>query len=325
MENKSHAMAAGLFVVLVTALLAGLALWLTRDHNQYNQYELTTKDGIGGLQPQAAVRYKGVPVGKVMHIGFDPQASGNVLIRIAVDTGAPITATTFAVLGYQGVTGLAHVQLDDAPEPPPQLPPGASGLPRLWLKSSPLSMLADQGPALLGRVDEVTRRLNDMLGDENQKRFSDMLENISGAAAGVRDLSTGVQQTLTQSIEPALADFPALTSDARKALQSLDQAGKNTAAVAADLGETVQRINAPEGPLEQIAEGTQALVRAADGLGRTTLPHVSRAADDVSRAARQLGAAAGGFSDNPQSVIYGSGRAVPGPGEPGFAAPTPQP
>lgn len=325
MENKSHAMAAGLFVVLVAALLAGLALWLTRDHNQYNQYELTTKDGIGGLQPQAAVRYKGVPVGKVMHIGFDPQASGNVLIRIAVDTGAPITATTFAVLGYQGVTGLAHVQLDDATEPPPQLPPGASGLPRLWLKSSPLSMLADQGPALLGRVDEVTRRLNDMLGDENQKRFSDMLENISGAAAGVRDLSNGVQKTLTQSVEPALADFPALTSDARKALQSLDQAGKNTAAVAADLGETVQRINAPEGPLEQIAEGTQALVRAADGLGRTTLPHVSRAADDVSRAARQLGAAAGGFSDNPQSVIYGSGRAVPGPGEPGFAAPTPQP
>jgi len=325
MENKSHAMAAGLFVVLVTALLAGLALWLTRDHNQYNQYELTTKDGIGGLQPQAAVRYKGVPVGKVMHIGFDPQANGNVLIRIAVDTGAPITATTFAQLGYQGVTGLAHVQLDDAAEPPPQQPPGASGLPRLWLKSSPLSMLADQGPAILGRVDEVTRRLNDMLGDENQKRFSDMLENISGAAAGVRDLSAGVQQTLTKSVEPALADFPALTSDARKALQSLDQAGKNTAAVASDLGQTVQRINAPEGPLEQIAEGTQALVRAADGLGRTTLPHVSRAADDVSRAARQLGAAAGGFSDNPQSVIYGSGRAVPGPGEPGFATPTSQP
>ncbi|MNY08777.1 hypothetical protein D3C86_1416480 [compost metagenome] len=242
-----------------------------------------------------------------------------------MDTGAPISKTTFAVLGYQGVTGLAHVQLDDAAEPPPQLPPGASGLPRLWLKSSPLSMLADQGPALLGRVDEVTRRLNDMLGDENQKRFSDMLENISGAAAGVRDLSNGVQKTLTQSVEPALAEFPALTADARKALQSLDQAGKNTAAVAADLGETVQRINAPEGPLEQIAEGTQALVRAADGLGRTTLPHVSRAADDVSRAARQLGAAAGGFSDNPQSVIYGSGRAVPGPGEPGFAAPNPQP
>ena len=325
MENKAHALAAGIFVLVVAAMLAGLTIWLTRDNTSYQHYEMTSKDGVTGLQPQAAVRYKGVPVGKVVHIGFDPQAAGNVLIRIAVGTETPISPTTFAVLGYQGVTGLAHVQLDDAAEPQPQLPPGASGLPRLWLKSSPLSMLADQGPALLGRVDEVTRRLNDMLGDENQQRFSSALENIAGAAAGVRDLTAGVQQTLSSRLDPALADIPALTADARKALQSLDQAGKSTAAVANDLGQTVQRINAPEGPLEQIAAGTQALVRAADGLGRTTLPHVSRAADDVSRAARQLGAAAGGFSDNPQSVIYGSGNAVPGPGEPGFAAPTPTP
>lgn len=325
MENKSHAMAAGLFVVLVAALLAGLALWLTRDHSQYLEYEMSTKDGIGGLQPQAAVRYKGVPVGKVMSIGFDPQTNSNVLIRIAVGTETPISATTFAVLGYQGVTGIAHVQLDDAAEPQPALPPGPSGLPRLWLKSSPLSMLADQGPALLGRVEEVSRRLNDMLGDDNQKRFSDALENIAGAAQGMRDLTVGLQQTLDKKVDPALADIPALTADARKALQSLDQAGRSAATVAAELGQTVQRINAPEGPLAQISTGTQALARAADGLGRTTLPHVSRAADDVSRAARQLGAAAGGFSDNPQSVIYGRGRAVAGPGEPGFVAPSPQP
>lgn len=321
MENKSHAMAAGLFVVLVAALLAAMALWLTRDTSQYTEYELTTQDGISGLQPQAAVRYKGVPVGKVVHIGFDPEASGNVLIRIAVGPETPISPTTFAVLGYQGVTGLAHVQLDDATGPQPALPPGPSGLPRLPLRSSPLSMLADQGPVLLGRVDEVTRRLNDMLNDDNQQRVSGALENIAGAAQAVRGLTESLQQTLSEKIDPALADMPALTADARKALQSLEQAGKSTAAVAADLGQTVQRINAPDGPLEQIASGTQALARAADGLGRTTLPHVSRAADDVSRAARQLGAAAGSFSDNPQSVIYGRGREVPGPGEPGFQAP----
>lgn len=325
MENKSHAMAAGLFVLLVVALLTAMALWLTRDRNQYHEYELSTGDGISGLQPQAAVRYKGVPVGKVVNIGFDTQISGNVLIRIAVGTETPISAATFAVLGYQGVTGLAHVQLDDAPVPQPVLPPGPSGLPRLPLKSSPLSMLADQGPVLLGRVDEVTRRLNDMLDDANQQRVSSALENIAGAAVAIRGLTEGMQRTLAQKVDPALADMPALVADTRKALQSLDQTASNVATIAADLGQTVQRINAPEGPLEQIVSGSQALARAADGLGRTTLPRVNRAAADVSRAARQMGAAAGGFSDNPQAVIYGSGRAVAGPGEPGFVPPTPQP
>ena len=80
MENKSHALAAGIFVLVVAAMLAGLAVWLTRDNANYEQYELSTRDGVSGLQPQAAVRYKGVAVGKVTRIGFDPQVNGNVLI-----------------------------------------------------------------------------------------------------------------------------------------------------------------------------------------------------------------------------------------------------
>mgnify|MGYP001028198459 CR=1 FL=1 len=113
MENKSHALAAGLFVLLASCLVAGLAMWLTRDNGDYVAYELTTSDGVSGLQPQAAVRYKGVAVGKVTHIGFDPELSGNVLIRISVAVDAPITPTTFATLGYQGVTGLARRRILD--------------------------------------------------------------------------------------------------------------------------------------------------------------------------------------------------------------------
>jgi ABC-type transporter Mla maintaining outer membrane lipid asymmetry ATPase subunit MlaF len=102
MENKSHAMAAGIFVLVVAALLAGLAVWLTRDNREYQLYEMSTKDGVSGLQPQATVRYKGVPVGKVVRIGFDPQIPGNVLIRIAVGEDTPVTPATYAQLGYQG-------------------------------------------------------------------------------------------------------------------------------------------------------------------------------------------------------------------------------
>ncbi|AEF87418.1 MULTISPECIES: MlaD family protein [Delftia] len=315
MENKSHAMAAGIFVLVVAALLAGLAIWLTRDTRQYNEYELSTKDGISGLQAQAAVRYKGVAVGKVTRIGFDPQTNGNVLIRIAIGVNTPITPTTFAVLGYQGVTGLAHVQLDDADQPQPQLPPGPSGLPRLPLRSSPLSMLADQGQVLLERADEISRRLSDMLDTDNQKRVSQALENIAAAAAGVQQLTQNLDRTLSTQV-------PQLAADAHNTLQSLEKASNGASAVASELQQTVRRVNAQDGPLEQIAQSTRALTRMADSLGRSTVPHANRAADDVSRAARQMGTAASRFSDNPQAVIYGPGQARPGPGEPGFVAPS---
>ena len=99
MENKAHALAAGAFVVLVTALLLALGWWLSRDGAVRRPYELSSADAVTGLQPQAAVRFKGVPVGKVTDISFDPKVPGNVLVRIAVDAAAPVSQATFATLG----------------------------------------------------------------------------------------------------------------------------------------------------------------------------------------------------------------------------------
>ncbi len=325
MENKAHALAAGIFVLVVAAMLAGLTIWLTRDNTSYQHYEMTSKDGVTGLQPQAAVRYKGVAVGKVTRIGFDPQVPGNVLIRIAVNDQAPITPSTFAVLGYQGVTGLAHVQLDDEGVAEPPLPPGPSGLPRLPLRSSPLSRLAEQGPAILGQVEEATHRINQLLGDDNQKRFSQALDGMGQAASSVAALSQRLDTTVKERLDPALAALPPLAGDARQTLQALQQAGAQVSTLAADIGQTTRRLSAEGGALDQITQGTQALARAADQFGNSTLPRVNRAADDASRAARQLGRTAGGINENPQLFIYGTGRAGAGPGEPGFEAPTVQP
>ena len=322
MENKSHAMAAGLFVVVVVCLLAGLALWLTRDRHQYVEYELSTKDAISGLQPQATVRYKGVSVGKVTRIGFDTQSSGNVLIRIAVDAEAPVSPqVTFAQLGYQGVTGIAHIQLDDSDQPQTPIPAGPSGVPRLPMKSSPLTVLADQSMLIMGRVDEATRRINELLGTENQQRFSAALTDIAGAAKGVNTLTQSLNRTLTERIDPAAAQLPELSENARRSMLALEKAGVEAGKLATDVRQLTQRLQTENGPMVQLERGAQSLGAAADQLSRTTLPAVTRAASDVSRAARGMGAAASGITNNPQSLIFGEGQVQPGPGEPGFAAP----
>lgn len=323
MQNKAHAMAAGLFVLIVSLLVAGLGMWLTRDNGNYHAYELSSREGVSGLQPQAAVRYKGVAVGKVTHIGFDPQVSGNVLIRIDVNEETPITASTFAVLGYQGVTGLAYVLLDDAGEGHPPLPPGASGLPRLPLESSPFSKLADQGPVILGRLDDAVQRLNQVLGEENQKHITSALVNIGQAAGSVHALSLKLDATVTQRLDPALAAVPALAAQARQTMQALQQAGANTASAAADMGQVARRLNEPDGVIDQTARGTLALSRSLERFNAVTLPRVEVATDATARAARQFGRMTAGVSDNPQALIYGPGTPLPGPGEAGFVAPVP--
>jgi len=306
MENKAHAMAAGIFVVVVAALLVVLAAWLTRKTGETVSYEISTRETVTGLQSQAAVRYRGVEVGKVSFIGFDPQVQGNVLIRLDVDRQAPVTTDTFATLSYQGVTGLAFVQLDDRGRPASPLAQGAQP-PRIPLEPGLVSRLTAKGELVLDQIQQTVTRANQFLGESNQRKLAASLDNLGQAAADASQLARRMQATVDQRVDPALAETTQTMRSVRNVADEFDR--------------TAKRLNAADGPLDQLAQGTQALSHAADAFNAATLPRINRVTDDASRAVRQLGRTANYIGENPQSLIYGTGQAAPGPGEPGFTPP----
>ncbi len=306
MENKAHALAAGAFVLVAAALLAALAFWLTREAGVQLMYELSTRDAVTGLQPQARVRFRGVEVGKVSSIGFDPRVAGNVLVQISVSDDTPITRSTFASLGFQGVTGLAFVQLDDTGESREPLRPRDGLPPRIPMRPGLLSQLSDQGASILAQLEETSRSLNRLLAAENQKTLMNAIGSLGQAASGL----------------------PPLLQEASVTLKSF----RDTSAGVADSADTVkksanefmrlsQRVNQPGGALDKLTEGAEALAASGQTLAGTTMPRLNRTVEDAGRAARQIQRAASTLNDNPQALIFGNAPAVPGPGEPGFAAP----
>lgn len=321
MENKSHALAAGIFVLVASALLAALAVWLTRDQGEYHLYEISTSEIVSGLQPQAPVRYRGVDVGKVASIGFDPQKRGNVLVRLQVDEAAPMTQATFAQLNFQGVTGLAFVQLDDGGKAAEPLAPNDDQPPRIPLKPSLFGKLAERGEVIIDQVEKVTVQMGKLLADDNQKRVAQALDNLGEATASVSQLAQRLDSTVTRRLDPALAAIPPFTAEAGKTMRSLQATSDEVGKAAADIGKTAQRLNEKDGPIDRLAEGTEALSAAADAFNAATLPRINQVTDETSRAVRRLSRAANSINDNPQSLIFGNGAANPGPGEPGFAAP----
>src|SRR3954466_15485830 len=106
MENKAHALIAGLFTIVLLTAAVLIAIWFNRDRVERVPYELATKLSIPGLNPQAAVRYRGVDVGRVDEVSFDPNVPGQILVHISVNPDTPITRSTYGTLGYQGVTGI---------------------------------------------------------------------------------------------------------------------------------------------------------------------------------------------------------------------------
>lgn len=307
MENKSHAIGAGVFVLVVSALLVTLAAWLTRDTGEHRLYEISSRDAVTGLQPQAGVRYKGVTVGRVQSISLDRETPGNVRLRIAVDSSAPMTQSTFASLGFQGVTGLAFIQLDDTGQSQVPLVSTDDKLAGIPMRPGLFSRLSEQGLGLLTQLDAVSTRASQLLAPANQQKLMDAIDNLGRAAASL----------------------PAVAQDTTVTLQSL-HATSERLGISADAVRTSAdafkgmstRMNAPGGTLDKIAEGTDALLVTGQTLNATLVPRLNRTVDDAARTVRHIGRAVETVSDNPQALILGNGVAMPGPGEPGFTPPT---
>ena len=335
MENKSHALAAGAFVILVTALLLALAAWLMRDTRIRDSLEFSTRESVTGLSVQAPVRYRGIAVGKVDSIEFDPKVRGNVLVRLAIDQGTPITKSTYAVLGYQGVTGLAYVQLDDGGESNELLDLTASAAPRIVLRPSLLSKLSDQGANILIQIEETTKRINQLLAPENQKALIGSVQAVGASASNFSTQVTAMQKILDAQFGPERTDIPALVKDTRSAMLSLQSTASELNKTAQDTAKAVstfnmvgQRVLDKGGTLDRVNDGlatastaAQAIGQSAQALSANTLPRATRMADDASRAARATDRVVKELGDNPQSLIFGNAAVPPGPGERGFVAP----
>ncbi len=308
MENKAHAMVAGAFVLVVTALLALLAIWLMRDNTERDIYEMSTAEIISGLQPQAAVRFRGVPVGKVDFIGFDNKIKGNVLVRVSIDRGAPITKSVFATVASQGVTGLGFIQLDDKGGSSERLVPNDSDPPRIPLQPGGLDKLLKRGEVIMGQIEQASVSLNKMLSEDNQKAFNTALTQFGEAAGSINRLA--------KNLEPTVASLPALSRDTSATLKSIRTTSD-------EVGVTAKRLNEKGGPIDKLAEGGAALAAGVETFSAATLPKLGEVADETARTMRQLRRTVNAVDDNPQSLIFGNGPPLPGPGEPGFSPSTP--
>ncbi|MYM36549.1 MCE family protein [Duganella sp. FT94W] len=311
MENRSHALTTGFFTItlLIAAILYGL--WFNRDRVERTPYVIATAQSVPGLNPQAPIRYRGLEVGRVGGIAFDPKVAGQILVTLNINTDAPITTTTFAALGYQGVTGIAFIALDDDKVGSPLLPSSSEHPARIPLRQGFFDQLEKRGKEILSQTEEVTRRLNDLLSDDNRKTIIGAFADVSQTAQKYRDIP--------DQLQPTIDKLPALANAAQKTLNSVN-------ALATDVNQLTTGLQAPGGPIDRITTQVERIGGSVDavagGLELDTLPQVNSLSDDTRASMRALRRTMNKINDRPQSLIFGAPGTPPGPGEEGFAAPT---
>ncbi len=302
MENKSHAFAAGLFALLL-GLAAILAIyWLGGSRETAHDYVVVTKQNIGGLNPQAQVRYRGIRVGKVSDIRLDPDDYSNILVTISVNDNVPLTTGTVAKLNYQGVTGLAHILLLETGKDSSPLEPNDDSPPRITMIPSLFDELGETGTATLKQARQLMQSANSLLNEENRTHLAATLANMEAASANLKPALENLNATLLQ-VKKVLDD---------RNIKHLSQAAGEVGPLLADTRVLIGKMQAATDKLD-VAIGD-----ASAGGTSALMPRLNELAQDFSLTSRQLSRVLRILEDTPQGLVFGTPSQAPGPGEAGF-------
>ncbi len=310
MENRAYAFAAGVFTLMLGAGLVFIAMWMTGETEERDLFVLESRYPVTGLNPQAAVRFRGVDAGKVEAIDFDPKDRRLILVKISVRTDTPITRGTYAQLQTQGVTGLAYVNLDDDGSKPERITTAEAQAVRIPMRQSFIDELSVAGKDIVTDFRHVAARLNKLLSAENQEQLVRTLSSLEAASARVT--------ALARELEPGAKGVVALTDDARALLKRAAEMMSGIESLATELKSLTRSFERMAASAENVGAATDTVARSAIS---DTLPRINRLLDQLSRTSQQLDRLLANLDEQPSSLVFGRPPPEPGPGEPGFTAP----
>ncbi|ARP92219.1 mammalian cell entry protein [Bordetella genomosp. 9] len=310
MESRSHALLAGAFTLLLLAAVVIVGVLINRDRSTLTPYEIVSGTAVSGLSQQSPVRYQGVPVGKVQSLSFDPKVPGLVRIRIGVAPGTPITESTWAELGVQGVTGLANIELRDDGSSRTRLERHGDALPVIPMRPGLFERFSQGGGTIVNNLEHISAQLAKLLDDQNIQALQTALRNASDATAALK--------TFSASLQPVVAKVGPLIDTLNETSRQAQGAARDVSALAQQARAAVAHLDAPDGPLAMATRSLREISFAAARLSNDTLPAVSAMANQLNSTARGVSTTVRRVGDTPQSIIFGAPPPRPGPGEAGF-------
>lgn len=310
MENRAYLIAAGLFTILLGLAVFFTAKWLTGGTVARKPYDVVSEFPVTGLNPRAAVRYRGVEVGRVETIRLNPENQREILVRVLVDDDVKLTRSTYGQLGFQGVTGIAHVHLEDDGSSQEVLKTGRANPARIPMRPSFVQQLTQTGQDLMVNVNETALRLNALLGPKNQDAVTRLLERMAAAAERI--------EALAADLEPAARAFPGVVSETERVLERADVVLGKMAAEGGAIDEVARSAERIGVTAERMGSSAELV---GDSLAEDVVPQVLRTTRDLSRTSRNVDRLVRTLEDDPRSVVFGRSPPAPGPGEPGFVAP----
>lgn len=294
MHNKAYALMTGAFLLVLTAGALAAASWLAGVDRERVAYVIVTDGSVTGLSEGAQVFYRGVRAGRVERIRLDPDSPEYINIEVALSADLPIRQSTYATLRQSPLTGITQVELDDSGEYLPPLTADADEPPRIGMRPGMLEEITEAGYEIIDSVTELLDKLNALLDDDNRDRLNELLTRLDSTL----EATAGLVRTMDRELGESMVAV-------RRSLRTLDALGDGAAG-------TLDQIDTL---LEELAPVIRAGGRLSEDMRAETVPSLNRALERLEYAGDELGRLARSLRQQPDSLLRGPARQVPGPGE----------
>ena len=307
MEPRVHYVIVGIFVLLLGSAAVALSLWLAFGHIGYEMrsYRVYMSDSVSGLFLDAPVKYRGVQIGRLRELVLEPEHLDRVRLTLDIDASVPIKEDTVATLVFQGVTGIASIDLSGGSRDSPELKvaPGER-YPVIQAGPSLMTRLDAAVTELMENLNRAARDLHQLLASDTRGRLDQIVENIDALAATLAerrgDLGTGIESFAEFSRHAAAAgtELPALVERVDRALASLETLAEDLSLASRDVQ-------------DQLQAGSDSL----QVLGGRTLPEVDALLAEMRQLTAGFQRLSERLEEDPRALLFGPRLDTLGPGE----------
>jgi ABC-type transporter Mla subunit MlaD len=287
MADRGAALRVGLLIIGGIALTVGFVWFFGgRSIGHATVYESYFTESVQGLEVGAAVKYRGVTLGRVTEIGVvsaeydtgqpaevDMSTYRQVFVRYEIDRAklghVPDTETAVklglrARLASQGITGLSYIELDFVdparyPAQPPPWQPKADYIPSI---PSTLAQVQDAAQQVLQKLNTVdlaalTASVTGVLQDLHE-------ELTSGDVHAVLHQTERLLGGLNDAVQRA--DLPGLSAEFRRAAGAVQAAaqGNDTKRLLAGGAQSADRLARAAAQLPPLIAALQSTVQRTD-------------------------------------------------------------
>lgn len=322
MENKVNLPLVGAFVIVLTvAMVAGL-LWLASGSYQrkaYDPYETYMVESVSGLNLNAAVRYRGVEVGRVRRIMLAPGNVEQVRLTLDIERGTPVKTDTVATLQTQGLTGIAYVELKGGHKESPALRASAEQeVPVIGSAPSLMERLETAAPVLMANMTRTVDSLNATLDETNRAALRSTLADLAVLTQTLAKRSSAIDATLASTavtMDHAArfsAQLPQMVQRFDRSAEALERMATDVAGASASARHTLDSARGALDSARSTLDGSRADVAQFTG---TALPETRELVLELRGLTATMHRVIDEVERNPAVLVQGRRPAKRGPGE----------